>query len=442
MTVNDDRWCAYAQLYVCVTSTRKVEYAGRRVSGAIGSNSNGCAVFCSMIHIQKLFTAATCLLVLSWSFGFNPFSDSPAESADTFASISPASAMQGLDDGFASFQQQQHVLPDVNNILTFVEPIDATPFSLGHLQNQLRSFFTLFDIKTLAEFVFITSAEGAAAVKQTVAEAIQQHEDSAIPDSLFRYLTYAECAEELNPNSKAYVSGASTSAQQQLARLACAKHIKTPFYLNLESGVFFARSSDALSFFKQSNCSTYSAVCNANKDQSYQAKNDIYPITERDLEQKTLLVTSAALLQTAVALDWRPAIGVMPQVFSTAIALQMDPYLRQQMKVDSWQSHLLKHAYPMRRSKRQSLSVVTPLWDAYNLYWLYATRACAFDNYHAPGSVLQATALWTQDMFDQWTACDMFHQPLKTGIVSLVHPDVGIPPSSVWSKMQPCLPQP
>lgn len=409
---------------------------------AVSSNSNGCASLLSMIHIQKVFTVATLLLVLSWSFGYNPFSDSTGESLNTYASISPSSSVKGLNDEVASFQQHQHILSNIDSILTFVETIDATPFNLGHLQNQLKSFFTLFDVSTLAEFIFITSNEGADAVKRTVNDALQQHGANTAPDSLFRYLTYSDCAEELNPNSKAYVSGTTSAAQQQLARLACAKHLKTPFYLNLEPGVFFARSSNALSFFKESNCSTYSAVCNPEKLQSYQAKNDIYPITERDLEQKTLLVSSASMLQIAVALDWRPAIGVMPQVFSKEVAIQMGSYLQQQFNVDSWPTHLLRHAYPARRSKRQSLSVVTPLWDAYTLYWLYATQACAFENYHVPGSVLQATAFWTQDMFDHWSACDTFHQPLKKGIVSLVHPNVGIAASSVWSKMQPCLTQP
>ena len=395
-----------------------------------------------MIQIQKLFALATALVVLSWSFGYNPFSDSTAASLDTYASISPTAAINGLFDEIAPFQQEQHVLPTSNSILTVVETVEATVFNLGHLQNQLKSFFTLFDVSTLAEFVIITSDQDASVVKQTVAEAIQQHEGWTPSDGLFRYLTNSDCADELNPNSKAFVSGATSTAQQQLARLACARHINTPFYLNLETGVFFARSASAFSFFKESNCSTYSAVCNPEKTLSYQAKNDIYPITERDLEQKSLLVSSASLLQTAVALDWRPAIGVMPQVFAKEVAVQMGPYLRQKFNVVSWQTYLLKHAYPDRRSKRQSLSVVTPLWDAYNLYWLYATRACAFENYHVPGSVLQATAFWTHDKFDQWTACDTFHQPLKHGIMSLVHPDAGVSASSVWSKMQPCLSQP
>lgn len=413
----------------------------RRAFTATSSNGNGAASHFSMIQIQRLFAVAIALVVLSWSFGYNPFSDSTEASLDAYATISPSSAVMGLNDEIAFFQQEQHILPNINSILTIVETVEASTFNLGHLTNQLKSFFALFDFSSLTEFVLITTDKDTDAVKQTVADALSLYKGHAPPEALFRYLTYSDCADELNPNSKAYVSGVPSTSQQQLARLACAQHINTPFYLNLETGVFFAKASNALSLFKESNCSTYSAVCNPEKTLSYQAKNDIYPITERDLEQKSLLISSASLLQTAVALDWRPAIGVMPQVFATKVAVQMGPYLRQKFNVESWQTYLLKHAYPDRRSKRQSLSVVTPLWDAYNLYWLYATRACAFENYHVPGSVLQATAFWTHDMFNQWSACDIFHQPLKMGIMSLVHPDVGIPASSVWSKMQPCLAQ-
>lgn len=393
-----------------------------------------------MKQIQRLFTAAAALVVLSWIFGYNPFRDGTAALSDApQAIVSPSSAKFEPYEEFATFQQQQHTLSGMTKLLTVVETVEASSFSLGHLQNQLKSFFALFDTPTLAEFVLITTDKDADAVKSAVGQARNQHHGKTVPESLFRYLTYSECADELDPNSKSYFSGATASLQQQLARLACAKHITTPFYLNLETGVFFARSCNALSFFKESNCSAYSAVCNPQNTRSYQAKNDIYPITERDFDQKAMLLSSASLLKTAVAVDWRPAIGVMPQIFAKDVALQLGEHLRQKFKVESWQTYLLRNAYPDKLNKRQSLSDVAPSWDAYNLYWLYAVRACVFENYHVPGSVLQASAFWTQQQFDQWTACDTFHQPPKMGLMSLVHSDVGIPASTVWSKIEPCL---
>ncbi len=342
------------------------------------------------------------------------------------------------------FMQEQLALTSIHGILSFLETVEATEGSLGRLQNQLKTFFALFDISSLAEFVFVTSDEDAEAVKQIVQHVANQYQQVTIPSDLFRFLTHSDCSEELAPSRKPY-TGLSSSSKHQLLRLACAQHIKTAYYANLETEIFFTRQSNALSFFKESNCHSYSAVCNSDKTLSYQAANDIYPILERGAEQQALLLGSAALLRLEVAIDWRPAIGVMPQVFSTDVAKQLGSYIQNKFQVKSWQAFLLDQAYPDKltiSSRRALLDVfgAEPVWDAYNVYWLFATRACVFENFHVPGSVLQATAVWSAEMFHAWSPCtDTFHQPPKLGVVSLVHPSTNIAPSEIWDKIQPCL---
>ncbi len=398
----------------------------------------------SMTQAQKLVAGLAGLVILGWLTGFSPLRHGNSPAMDGTVQPMDLADTAVENDYPPLFMQEQVALTSLHGILSFLETVEATEGSLGRLQNQLKTFFALFDISSLAEFVFVTSDEDAEAVKQIVQDVANQYQQVTIPSDLFRFLTHSDCSEELAPSSKAY-TGLSSSTKHQLLRLACAQHIKTAYYANLETEIFFTRQSNALSFFKESNCHSYSAVCNSDKTLSYQAANDIYPILERGAEQQALLLGSAALLRLEVAIDWRPAIGVMPQVFSTDVAKQLGSYIQKKFQVKSWQAFLLDQAHPDKltiSSRRALLDVfgAEPVWDAYNVYWLFATRACVFENFHVPGSVLQATAVWSAENFHAWSPCtDTFHQPPKLGVVSLVHPSTNIAPSEIWDRIQPCL---
>ena len=402
-----------------------------------------------MTQAQKICAVFASLVILGWLTGFSPVGKSSHSSKSSYADgdngqakiIELSDTAAELDDP-PLFQQKQLKLSSLNSILSVLETVEATPDSLGRLQNQLKTLLAFFDTSSLAEFIFVTSEEDAGSVKQTVQEVTGQHQQTTVPAGFFRYLTYAECTEELDVSSKSN-TGASTPLKQQLVRLSCAQHIRTPFYVNLETEAFFTRSSNAMSFFKESKCHPYSAVCNSDSTLSYQAANDIYPISERGAEQQAVLLGSAALLRLEVALDWRPAIGVMPQVFGTELAKQVGVYVQNKFQVKSWQSYLLDQAHPDKLSHHRSLSGSSgdaPVWDAYNVYWLFATRACVFENFHVPGSVLQASAVWSAEDFRAWKPCqDTFQQPPKQGVVSLVHPSTNVLPADVWAKIEPCL---
>ena len=398
----------------------------------------------SMTQAQKLVAGLAGLVILGWLTGFSPLRHGSSSAMDGTVQAMELADTAVENDYPPLFMQEQLALTSIHGILSFLETVEATEGSLGRLQNQLKTFFALFDISSLAEFVIVTSDEDAEAVKKIVQDVANQYQQVTIPSDLFRFLTHSDCSEELAPSSKAY-TGPSSASKHQLLRLACAQHIKTAYYANLETEIFFTRQSNALSFFKESNCHSYSAVCNSDKTLSYQAANDIYPILERGAEQQALLLGSAALLRLEVAIDWRPAIGVMPQVFSTDVAKQLGSYIQNKFQVNSWQAFLLDQAHPDKltvSSRRTLLDVfgAEPVWDAYNVYWLFATRACVFENFHVPGSVLQATAVWSAENFYAWSPCtDTFHQPPKLGVVSLVHPSTNIVPSEIWDRIQSCL---
>lgn len=391
---------------------------------------------------QKLCVVVLGLVFFGWMTGLRPSRQHPTDTSEAHSQVVELTDTAVENDQPPLFQHQQLAIESDRHLLSFLETVEASADSLGRLQIQLRTFFALFDASALAHFILVTSEEDASTVQQAVHDITSQHQHVSLPASLFQYLTYADCSDEAQPSSKA-LSAASAATKQQLARLACARHVKTPYYVNLETEVFFTRSSDIMSFFKEADCSSYSAVCNADRTRSYQAANDIYPISERGTEQQALLLGSAALLRLQVAIDWRPAIGVMPQVFSTDVAKQLGSYIEDKFQVESWQAFLLDQAHPDKLVQRRHLAQPLthfPGWDAYNVYWLFATRACIFENFHVPGSVLQATAVWSADMFHQWAPCDStFHQPAKQGVVSLVHPSTNVPPEDVWSKVEPCL---
>lgn len=396
----------------------------------------------SMTQAQKLLAGVAGLLVLCWITGFNPLRPSSSLSSDAMVQVMDLADTSVENMNPPLFQHEQLALNSTHGILSFLETVEASEASLGRLQNQLRTFFALFDLSSLAEFVFVTSDEDATAVKKTVQEITSQHQQISVPSDLFRFIPHSDCLDESDASDKAFTRS-STVSKHQLLRLSCAQHINTPFYANLETEIFFTRKSDALSFFKESNCHSYSAICNSDRTLSYQAANDIYPILERGVEQQALLLGSAALLRLEVAIDWRPAIGVMPQVFSTQAAKQLGSYIQSKFHVKSWQAYMLEQTHPDKLTSRRALLDALnsePAWDAYNVYWLFVVRACVFENFHVPGSVLQATAIWSAEMFNAWSPCtDTFHQPPKQGVVSLVHPSTNVSPGDVWDKIQPCL---
>lgn len=222
-------------------------------------------------------------------------------------------------------------------------------------------------------------------------------------------------------------------------KLSCAHMVTTPYYLVLDTDVFFVKPFGAAELFRTSECSMLSAVCDKAGKVSYQAKNDIYPIFNRTEDQLIWMEASALTLQMAVPLDWREAIGVTPQVLAKDISLQLGQFIQDRFATDSWTKFLLDELfYRYKINYRELGQVWRPPWTEYDLYWIYATYACVWDKYHAAGTVLQEKAIWSQQDFDFWQPCRDTFQTQDAGYFNLVQSRMALDPILIWDKISVC----
>lgn len=84
-------------------------------------------------------------------------------------------------------------------------------------------------------------------------------------------------------------------------KLACASIITTPYYLLLDTDVFFVKHSSARDLLMESSCTNWSPVCDRHRKLAYQAKNDCYPLVNRTEEQLVWMQATAKTLQLEVS---------------------------------------------------------------------------------------------------------------------------------------------
>ncbi len=148
---------------------------------------------------------------------------------------------------------------------------------------------------------------------------------------------------------------------------------------------------------------------------------------------------SAETLQLDVLFDWEYAIGVTPQILATDISLQLAQYIQNRFQVDSWVAYLLE-VFADRNQRNWDANHELqhdPAWTEYSIYYTFAQHAQVFEKYHATSVVLQQSAVWTQEQYDEWEPCqDTFD--VDYGYLSLVQSNLKIPAEAVWDRMQPC----
>ncbi|KAK9814725.1 hypothetical protein WJX72_010548 [[Myrmecia] bisecta] len=261
-----------------------------------------------------------------------------------------------------------------------------------------------------------------------------------VPADLFRLVTDGDCAKELAVGTRFDRERETFPGwiKQQVVKLACASLVQTPFYLILDTDIFLANKASVKDLFRESDCTSYSAVCDPDKLVSFQAKNDMYPLANRSSHQLAWTQNSAHLLQLDVPLDWRIAMGVTPQIMATDIALGLANFIQERFKLPSWQAFLLESLTWHQIDYKASGMEWTPPWTEYTLYWIYASHACILDDYHTPAEVLQQNAVWGLDDFKAWNACkDTFNN--GQAYFSLVQSRWQLDPDLIWKKIKPCL---
>jgi Family of unknown function (DUF6492) len=63
--------------------------------------------------------------------------------------------------------------------------------------------------------------------------------------------------------------------KQQLTKLACARHISTPFYLITDADTFYMTAVSATDLVESGTCEATSAVCDHKRTVSYRARNEL-----------------------------------------------------------------------------------------------------------------------------------------------------------------------
>lgn len=361
-----------------------------------------------------------------------------------FRDTVPASGPGSINGSAAELTftpRKWRVDPDTS-LLTLVQPIFPSEFELGQFHNQLRTLSHFFDSTSIKEFVLITPTDQAIHLETFLQDYIIGH----LPNMpIFTLITDDECAPDVrNATMKGHtdVSLFGTPipgwVKQQLLKLSAAGLMQTPYYMVMDSDVFFTKHFKAVDLFKVYDCTKESLICDTHGQFAYQARNDEFPIFSRNSDQKEWMRATAATLKLHVPLDWRVAMGVTPQIFATDVPLQLSIFIQRRFSVTRWLQFLID---ALSDSFNEANGWKLP-WTEYNLYWIFAHHVGVWDDYHTGVPVLQGNAIWTQSQFNSWDACkDTFEAetPPGEGFFSLVQSRMQIDPALIWAKMAPCL---
>lgn len=377
----------------------------------------------------------TCCLCLLWTFALtqtqSSWQYSDAEWKDGFAPVSEA----------PQFQPGNWKIHSSQDLLSILLPVVPKHLEFGYMRNQLRTFDKFFDLASLGAWVVVTPHDHLQSMQHFFSYELQKALPGIRPD-LFRVVEDGQCASELLPDS-AYKDLASWPGwtRQQVVKLACANLMQTPFYLVLDADVFAAQPAHALDLFVMENCHPQlHQVCNKDQQVAYRCKNDCYPMLgEQEDWHMRWWRNSAETLQLDVSFDWEYAIGVTPQILATDISLQLGRYIANRFQVDSWVAYLLDvfAAKNHRQWEANHDLQHDPAWTEYSLYYVFAQHAGVFDMYHTSAPVLQPSAVWTWEQYEQWEPCrDTFGS--SSGYLSLVQSNLKVPAETIWNKVQLC----
>ena len=185
------------------------------------------------------------------------------------------------DDDIRLEPVQQIAAQPASDLLTILMPLEPSPQALGLLRNQLRTFAHFFDLASIAEILVVTPIEHKTEMQAFFQMEMQQQQQLLHQrHDLFRVLDDGQCIPEADPAFKWYRDPRSYWwngwLTQQLLKLACAAHVKTPFYLLIDADVFAARPFAAADLFELTPCTQGSAVCDAQREVQLRAKNDCH----------------------------------------------------------------------------------------------------------------------------------------------------------------------
>ncbi|KAK9844482.1 hypothetical protein WJX74_003045 [Apatococcus lobatus] len=367
------------------------------------------------------FSAWRCLAV--------KFQDAPSEPffKKTYAS------------GFEHKTKQWSVDPE-KHLLTIFMPVVPTELELSYLRNHLHTLHRYVNTSAIYEFFIVTPDKQLKDVRAFLDEAVPAIVPEARHD-FFRLVPEGECVSELAGGTKYETNKVDYPGwiRQQLVKLGCARLLKTPYYLVVDADVLYVRNITSTTLFKKSECIPASPVCDSNHEFAYQAMGDSYPIADRTENQRSWWKGTAKTLQLSVPIDWREAIGVTPQILSTDISRKLGEYIETRFKARSWSKFLLDYlfTYNKRLVAAKTTGDFPPPWTEYTLYWIYAAHADVWDDYHCKGQLVQSTAIWDEESFEAWDACQHSFD-WQQGYMTLVQSRTQIEGERIWAKIAHC----
>lgn len=341
-----------------------------------------------------------------------------------------------------NFQHGHWKIDSGRELLSILLPVVPNHLEFGYVRNQLRTFHSLFDLDSIAAWLVVTPHDHLQVMHRFFSYELQKDLPGMRAD-LFQVVEDGQCASELLPDSvyKDLTLWPGWT-RQQVVKLACANLIKTPFYLVLDADIFASKHAHALDLFVTDTCDSQAHfVCSSQQETSYRCKNDCYPMAggEEDWHMRWWR-NSAQTLQLNVSFDWEYAIGVTPQILATDISLQLGQFIENRFQVGSWVAYLLD-VFADRNQQNWNANHELqhdPAWTEYSIYYIFAQHAKVFEKYHATAVVLQQSAVWTQEQYEQWDPCmDTFCSDCS-GYLSLVQSNLKIPAEAVWGRMQQC----
>ena len=307
------------------------------------------------------------------------------------APVSGPGAINGSAADLTFTPRKWRVDPN-SGLLTLVQPILPSDFELSQFHNQLRTLSHFFDSTSIKEFVLITPVKQISRLESFLQDFIIGH----LPNMpVFTLITDDECAPDVrNATMKDQKEVPLPGwVKQQLLKLSAAGLMQTPYYMVMDSDVFFTKHFKAVDLFKISDCTEMSVICDTHGQFAYQARNDEFPIFSRNSEQKEWMRATAATLKLHVPLDWRVAMGVTPQIFATDVPLQLSIFIQRRFRVTRWLQFLVD---ALSESFTEANGWKLP-WTEYNLYWIFAHHVGVWDDYHTGVPVLQGkpSGRWT-----------------------------------------------
>ncbi|KAK9824874.1 hypothetical protein WJX74_002306 [Apatococcus lobatus] len=348
-------------------------------------------------------------------------------------------------------ETQTLVDPD-SSLLSVLLAFRPSPLETGNALNQLRLFSRFFQMQTLKEWIVVTPAIHLKETSSFFKEAIPA-ELPQLSGDMFRILWDGECVPEFDPDSPLYRDpslegyGYDKWVRQQVVKLACARHVTTPFFIVVDADMFAVHHFKASDVFHHLPCNDEVVVCDSSRQVGYRSKNDV-ELTGYDLANNSRAwhqewwAASADLLELNIDMDWPVVPGVTPQTLSTHVAVQLGKYLEARFGVASWTGFLLDRAVDKgeRNAAEGRSTTDPPAWTEYTLYFLFARHAQLYDQYHQEGTILQWRSVWDLEAFERWEPCkDTFEWDL--GYMSLVQSRMKLDPEVIWQKILPCLHQ-